>query len=57
MSYDIGRETVVVDRRVPGMAPWREGLFVSMQRDTSHTGSSFCLPSDQVIEVGAEARI
>ena len=57
MSYYIGHETVVVDRAVPGMAPWRESLFVSMQRNTAHTGSSFCLPSDQLIEIGTEARI
>ena len=57
MSYYIGHETVIADRRVPGMAPWRDSVFVSMQRNTAHTGDSFCLPSDQLVEVGTEVRI
>ena len=57
VSYYIGRETVIVDRHVPGMAPWREALFVSMQRNTAPTGSSFCIPSQQLVEIGTEVRI
>ena len=57
LSYYIGRETVIADPRVPGMATWREHLYVSMQRNTAPTGSSFCLPSAQLIEVGTEVRI
>jgi len=57
LSYYIGRETVIADPRVPGMAPWRERLYVSMQRNTAPTGSSFCLPSAQLVEVGTEVRI
>ncbi len=57
LSYYVGRETVIADPRVPGMAPWREKVFVSMQRNTAPTGSSFCIPSKQVVEVGTEIRI
>ena len=57
ISYYIGRETVIADPRIPGMAPWREELFVSMQRNTAPTGSSFCIPSKQLIEIGTEVRI
>ncbi|WP_254603164.1 potassium transporter Kup [Sphingomonas bacterium] len=57
ISYYIGRETVIVDRRIAGMAPWREALFVSMQRNTAPTGSSFCIPSSQLVEIGTEVRI
>ena len=57
ISYYIGRETVIADRRIPGMAPWREALFVSMQRNTAPTGSSFCIPSRQLVEIGTEVRI
>ena len=57
ISYYIGRETVIVDRRIPGMAPWREALFVSMQRNTAPNGSSFCIPSSQLVEIGTEVRI
>lgn len=57
ISYYIGRETVVADPGLPGMPPWREALFVSMQRNTAPTGSSFCIPSRQLVEVGTEVRI
>lgn len=57
LSYYIGHETVIADPHVPGMVPWREALFVSMQRNTAPTGSSFCIPSKQVVEVGTEIRI
>ena len=57
ISYYIGRETVIVDAKIPGMAPWREALFVSMQRNTAPTGSSFCIPSNQLVEIGTEVRI
>ena len=57
ISYYIGRETVIADPRIPGMAPWREALFVSMQRNTAPTGSSFCIPSRQLVEIGTEVRI
>ena len=57
VSYYIGRETVIADPRIPGMVPWREGLFVSMQRNTAPTGSFFCIPSQQLVEIGTEVRI
>ena len=57
ISYYIGRETVIADPRIPGMAQWREALFVSMQRNTAPTGSSFCIPSKQLVEIGTEVRI
>ena len=57
ISYYIGRETVIADPRIPGVASWREELFVSMQRNTAPTGSSFCIPSKQLIEIGTEVRI
>ena len=57
VSYYIGRETVIADPRIPGMAAWRERLFVSMQRNTAPTGSFFCIPSQQLVEIGTEVRI
>ncbi len=50
----IGHETVVASARVQGMAPWREELFVAMQRNTTSTGTSFCIPTRQAVEVGTE---
>ena len=57
MSYYIGRETVIADPRIKGMAPWREQVFVSLQRNTAPTGSTFSIPSHQVVEIGTEVRI
>ncbi|WP_375390503.1 potassium transporter Kup [uncultured Sphingomonas sp.] len=57
LSYYIGHETVIADRGIPGMARWREALFVSMQRNTASTGNSFGIPSDQLVEIGTEVRI
>ncbi|WP_174292022.1 potassium transporter Kup [Sphingomonas bacterium] len=57
VSYYIGRETVIADAGIRGMAPWREALFISMQRNTAPTGSSFCIPSQQLVEIGTEVRI
>jgi KUP system potassium uptake protein len=57
ISYYLGRETVIADAVIQGMAPWREQLFVSMQRNTAPTGDSFCIPSAQLVEIGTEVRI
>jgi KUP system potassium uptake protein len=57
ISYYIGHETVIASARVKGMATWRERLFVTMQRNTTPNGNSFCIPSRQVVVVGLEIEI
>ncbi|WP_275477507.1 potassium transporter Kup [Aureimonas ureilytica] len=57
ISYYIGRETVIPDPKLNGMAQWRKRLFVSMQRNTAPNGSFFCIPSAQLVEIGTEVRI
>jgi KUP system potassium uptake protein len=57
VSYYIGHETVIASPRVKGMAPWRERLFITMQRNTTPNGNSFCIPSPQVVVVGLEIEI
>ena len=57
VSYYIGHETIIATPRVKGMAPWRERLFVTMQRNTTPNGNSFCIPSRQVVVVGLEIEI
>jgi KUP system potassium uptake protein len=57
ISFYIGQETIISDAKVAGMAPWREEIFVSMQRNTAPTGNSFCIPSQQLVVVGTEVRI
>ena len=52
-SYFLGRETLLATRR-PGMALWRERLFAWMMRNATGAANYFSLPSNQVIELGAQ---
>jgi KUP system potassium uptake protein len=36
----------------PGMALWREKLFVYLSRNSQRASSFFHLPSEQVVEIG-----
>lgn len=57
ISYYIGHETLVPCAEVPGMWPWREALFVWMQRNSTPTGASFGIPTAQLVEIGTELKI
>ncbi|MFT3976605.1 MAG: KUP/HAK/KT family potassium transporter [Sphingomonas bacterium] len=57
ISYYVGHETVIADRRTKGMAHWREALFVWLLRNTAPTGASFGIPTRQVVEIGMEVQI
>jgi KUP system potassium uptake protein len=52
-SYFLGRETLVATKR-PGMALWRERLFGWMMRNSSSAAQYFSLPTNQIIELGAQ---
>lgn len=41
----------------PGMAGWREELFVLMQRNAEETAAYFCIPAKQAMEVGTDIKI
>jgi KUP system potassium uptake protein len=55
-SYFLGRETLIPTRR-PGMAIWREHIFASMMRNSTSASIFFCLPPNQVIELGAQVEM
>lgn len=55
--YYLGRESYLYDKKIPGMSPWREGLFAYMQRNAERTAAYFCVPHDRVIEIGTEIAI
>jgi KUP system potassium uptake protein len=57
ITYFLGRETVIATNRVSHMAPWREKLFVTMQRNATNATSYFRLPSNRVIELGSQVEI
>ena len=56
VTYFLGRETVIVTKN-PGMAMWREKLFVLMARNAIRATAFFKLPPDSVVELGVQVEI
>jgi KUP system potassium uptake protein len=56
VTYFLGRETVVVTER-PGMAMWRERLFVLMTRNAVRATAFFRLPPERVVELGVQVEM
>jgi len=56
VTYFLGRETIIVTRR-PGMAMWRERLFVLMARNAVRATAFFRLPPDRVVELGVQVEL
>jgi len=54
--YFLGRETIIVTRR-PGMAMWREKLFVLMARNAVRATAYFRLPLERVVELGVQVEM
>jgi KUP system potassium uptake protein len=55
-TYFLGRESVTAGK-VTGMHPWREELFVVLNRGAANASRFFKLPPDQVFEVGTQVEI
>ena len=55
-TYFLSRETVIPTKRF-GMAPWRERLFVVLQKNANSSMSYFHLPVNRVIELGTQVEI
>jgi KUP system potassium uptake protein len=55
-TYFLGRETVIASKH-PGMMLWREKLFALMSRNASSATAYFCLPPNQVVELGTQVEI
>ena len=51
-----GRETLIVTK-TPGMALWREQLFVLMARNAVRATTFFRLPPERVVELGVQVEI
>jgi KUP system potassium uptake protein len=56
VTYFLGRETIVVSDR-PGMAKWREKLFVLMARNAVRATAFFKLPPERVVELGVQVEM
>jgi len=57
VTYFLGRETLIASKKVPGMALWREKLFVTMSRNAMNATNYFSLPPDRVVELGTQLEI
>ena len=55
-SFFIGRQTVIATAGV-GMALWREQLYVGMARNARDAADYFKIPTNRVIELGAQVEI
>jgi KUP system potassium uptake protein len=55
-SFFLSRETIIATG-LPGMAPWREQLFIHMARNAESAMSFFRIPTNRVIELGTQVEI
>jgi KUP system potassium uptake protein len=55
-TFFLGRETIIPSEK-PGMALWRERLFILMSRNARTATSFFGLPPNRVVELGVQIKI
>ncbi|HZI16161.1 MAG TPA: potassium transporter Kup [Myxococcus sp.] len=55
-SFFLGRETLIPSKK-PGMALWREVLFVWMSRNSRAATAFFRIPPNRVVELGAQIEL
>ena len=55
-TFFLGRETLIPTHG-PGMAPWREHLFVLMARNAMRATGFFRLPPERVVELGVQVEL
>ena len=56
ISFFVSRERII-STVSDGMAPWREKLFISMQRNTSPVSDFYRIPPNRVVELGSQIEI
>ncbi|KQX97439.1 potassium transport protein Kup [Rhodanobacter sp. Root480] len=56
-TFFLSRENVVADARRPGMALWRDKLFVILSRNALPATAFFQIPGNRLIELGAQVEI
>ncbi len=55
-SFFLSRETII-STGMPGMALWREHIFIAMARNAESAMSFFRIPTNRVIELGSQVEI
>ena len=56
LTFFLGRESILATE-AEGMAIWREKLFAFMTRNAERATNFYCIPSDQVIEIGIQIEL
>ncbi|MDR1367844.1 MAG: potassium transporter Kup, partial [Candidatus Accumulibacter sp.] len=56
-SFFLGRVTVVPQKGSPGMMFWRKKIFAAMYRNAGSATSYYRLPSNRVVELGAQVAL
>jgi KUP system potassium uptake protein len=56
LTYFLGRETLIATK-TPGMALWRERLFVFMAGNAGRATGFFRLPPERVVELGVQVEL
>ena len=56
-TFFISRESLVSDAHRPGMASWRDRLFMLMARNALPATAFFRIPGNRLIELGAQVEI
>jgi KUP system potassium uptake protein len=56
-SFFLGRQKLIVSKRAPGMALWREKLFAWMLKSSESAMEFFKLPTNRVVELGSQMQI
>jgi KUP system potassium uptake protein len=56
ISFFVSRERII-STVGEGMTPWREKLFISMQRNTSPVSDFYQIPPNRVVELGSQIEI
>jgi KUP system potassium uptake protein len=55
-SFFLSRETLIPTEK-PGMALWREKLFVGMARNAGSATGYFQIPTNRVVELGTQIEL
>jgi KUP system potassium uptake protein len=55
-NYFLGRERLTIEDR-PGMAAWRDRLFIFLHRNASDPSVHFGLPPDRTVDIGTHVGI
>ena len=55
-TYFLSRNTLIASKQ-PGMAMWRERLFVFMTRNASRPTQFYRVPPNRVVELGMQVEL